>query len=135
MTSQAVTRLKVAHTTPKLPCVTEGLPPTHKEASPSDHHRSKNTAPPPHPSRLFAARKFPRHATLSIRSRVSPADCQEFEERAVESEKSISLAMESFPCDLPPQLNQHMDRSIDEETFKSYLSHWSPLRWQEYELC
>ncbi|OAY38343.1 protein RETICULATA-RELATED 6, chloroplastic [Manihot esculenta] len=51
----------------------------------------------------------------------------------VESEKSISLAMEAFPCDLQQQLNQYMNRSIDGETLKSYLSHWPPQRWQEYE--
>ncbi|KAJ9160401.1 hypothetical protein P3X46_025805 [Hevea brasiliensis] len=53
--------------------------------------------------------------------------------RCVESEKSISLAMEAFPCDLQQQLNQYMNRSIDGETLKSYLSHWPPQRWQEYE--
>ncbi|KAF2296323.1 hypothetical protein GH714_037407 [Hevea brasiliensis] len=53
--------------------------------------------------------------------------------RCVENEKSISLAMEANPCDLQPQLNQYMDRSIDGETFKSYLSYWPPQRWQEYE--
>ncbi|KAJ9175948.1 hypothetical protein P3X46_014447 [Hevea brasiliensis] len=53
--------------------------------------------------------------------------------RCVENEKSISLAMEANPCDLQPQLNQYMDRSIGAETFKSYLSHWPPQRWQEYE--
>ncbi|XP_065871179.1 protein RETICULATA-RELATED 6, chloroplastic [Euphorbia lathyris] len=53
--------------------------------------------------------------------------------RCVESEKSLSLAMEAFPCDLQSQLNQYMDRKIDGESLKSFLSHWRPQRWQEYE--
>ncbi|KDP44686.1 hypothetical protein JCGZ_01186 [Jatropha curcas] len=53
--------------------------------------------------------------------------------RCVESEKIISVAMEAFPCDLQPQLNQYIDGRIDGETLKSCLSNWSPQRWQEYE--
>ncbi|KAK4835892.1 hypothetical protein QYF36_015873 [Acer negundo] len=53
--------------------------------------------------------------------------------RCVESERSISLALEAFPCDLQDQLNQYMDKRIDGETLKSYAVHWPPQRWQEYE--
>uniref|UniRef100_A0A2P2P0N8 Uncharacterized protein MANES_10G007200 n=1 Tax=Rhizophora mucronata TaxID=61149 RepID=A0A2P2P0N8_RHIMU len=53
--------------------------------------------------------------------------------RCVDSDKSISLAMEAFPCNLQEQLNQHADRRIDGETLKSYVSHWPLQRWQEYE--
>lgn len=50
-----------------------------------------------------------------------------------ESDRSISLALEAFPCDLQEQLNQYMDKRIDGETLKSYASHWPPQRWQEYQ--
>ncbi|XP_050250857.1 protein RETICULATA-RELATED 5, chloroplastic-like [Quercus robur] len=50
-----------------------------------------------------------------------------------ESDRSISLALEAFPCDLQDQLNQYMDKRIDGETLKSYASHWPPQRWQEYQ--
>ncbi|KAK3229794.1 hypothetical protein Dsin_001675 [Dipteronia sinensis] len=53
--------------------------------------------------------------------------------RCVKSERSISLALEAFPCDLQDQLNQYMDKRIDGETLKSYAVHWPPERWQEYE--
>ncbi|KAJ8764008.1 hypothetical protein K2173_004883 [Erythroxylum novogranatense] len=53
--------------------------------------------------------------------------------RCVESEKSISLAMEAFPCDLQQQVNQYIDRRIDGEILKSLVSHWPDQRWQEYE--
>ncbi|XP_002520805.2 protein RETICULATA-RELATED 6, chloroplastic isoform X1 [Ricinus communis] len=53
--------------------------------------------------------------------------------RCVENEKSISLAMEMFPCDLQPQVNQFIDGRIDGETLKSYLTHWPVQGWQEYE--
>ncbi|KAK0592629.1 hypothetical protein LWI29_022497 [Acer saccharum] len=53
--------------------------------------------------------------------------------RCVETERSISLALEAFPCDLQDHLNQYMDKRIDEETLKSYAVHWPPQRWQEYE--
>ncbi|XP_030931688.1 protein RETICULATA-RELATED 5, chloroplastic-like [Quercus lobata] len=50
-----------------------------------------------------------------------------------ESDRSISLALEAFPCDLQDQLNQYMDKRIDGETLKSYASHWPPQCWQEYQ--
>ncbi|XP_038721354.1 protein RETICULATA-RELATED 5, chloroplastic-like isoform X1 [Tripterygium wilfordii] len=53
--------------------------------------------------------------------------------RCLENERSISMAMEAFPCDMQEQLNQFMDGRVDGETFKSHLSHWPPQRWQEYE--
>ncbi|MCL7031078.1 hypothetical protein MKW94_003484 [Papaver nudicaule] len=53
--------------------------------------------------------------------------------KCLESERPISLALEAFPLDLQPQLNQYMDKRIDGETLKSYTSHWPPERWQEYE--
>ncbi|CAK7325941.1 unnamed protein product [Dovyalis caffra] len=55
------------------------------------------------------------------------------QKRCVEREKSISLAMEAFPCDLQPLLNRYLDKRIDGETFKGYMIHWPPQRWQEYE--
>ncbi|KAK6932961.1 hem-binding uptake, Tiki superfamily, ChaN [Dillenia turbinata] len=57
--------------------------------------------------------------------------------RCEESERSLSLALEAFPCNLQEQLNQYMDKRIDSETLKSYVLHWVPQRWQEYEplLC
>ncbi|KAI3458482.1 hypothetical protein Pfo_015145 [Paulownia fortunei] len=53
--------------------------------------------------------------------------------RCVEAERPISLALEAFPCNLQEQLNQYMDKRIDGETLKSFVTHWSPQRWQEYE--
>lgn len=53
--------------------------------------------------------------------------------RCVESERTITLALEAFPSDLQDQLNQYTDKRIDGETLKSYASHWPPQRWQEYE--
>ncbi|XP_010516216.1 PREDICTED: protein RETICULATA-RELATED 6, chloroplastic-like [Camelina sativa] len=53
--------------------------------------------------------------------------------RCVESERQISVALEAFPLDLQDQLNQYMDKRMDGETLKSYVTHWPPQRWQEYE--
>ncbi|KAK6929516.1 hem-binding uptake, Tiki superfamily, ChaN [Dillenia turbinata] len=53
--------------------------------------------------------------------------------RCVESERNISLALESFPCNLQEPLNQYIDKRIDGETLKSYVLHWVPQWWQEYE--
>ncbi|KAL9418678.1 hypothetical protein AB3S75_036600 [Citrus x aurantiifolia] len=53
--------------------------------------------------------------------------------RCVESERTITLALEAFPSDLQDQLNQYTDKRIDGETLNSYASHWPPQRWQEYE--
>ncbi|XVF69657.1 hypothetical protein PTKIN_Ptkin11bG0099300 [Pterospermum kingtungense] len=53
--------------------------------------------------------------------------------RCVESERSLSLAIEAFPSDLQNLLNQFMDKRIDGEKLKSYVSHWPAQRWQEYE--
>lgn len=53
--------------------------------------------------------------------------------RCDEREKSISLAMEAFPCDSQSLLDQYLDKSLDGETLKGYMTHWPPQRWQEYE--
>ncbi|KAK4489308.1 hypothetical protein RD792_005112 [Penstemon davidsonii] len=53
--------------------------------------------------------------------------------RCFEAERTISLALESFPCNLQEQLNQYMDERIDGEALKSFVTHWPPQRWQEYE--
>ncbi|KAK6145583.1 hypothetical protein DH2020_022403 [Rehmannia glutinosa] len=53
--------------------------------------------------------------------------------RCVEAERPISLALEAFPCDLQEQLNRFMDKRISGEALKSFVTHWSPQRWQEYE--
>ncbi|CAH8333118.1 unnamed protein product [Eruca vesicaria subsp. sativa] len=53
--------------------------------------------------------------------------------RCLESERQISLALEAFPLDLQEQLNQYMDKRIDGETLKSYVTDWPAQRWQEYE--
>lgn len=50
-----------------------------------------------------------------------------------EREKSISLAMEAFPCDLQRPLNEYLDKRIDGETLKGYMTHWPPQGWQECE--
>lgn len=50
-----------------------------------------------------------------------------------EREKSISLAMEAFPCDLQRLLNEYLDKRIDGETLKGYMTHWPPQGWQECE--
>ncbi|NP_001130529.2 Protein RETICULATA-RELATED 6, chloroplastic-like [Zea mays] len=50
-----------------------------------------------------------------------------------EAGRSISLALEAFPCDLQEQLNRFMDGRIDGNTLRLYTSHWAPERWQEYE--
>lgn len=53
--------------------------------------------------------------------------------RCLEVERSLSLALEAFPCNLQEQLNLYIDKRIDGETLKSFASHWPPQRWQEYE--
>ncbi|KAG5240021.1 protein RETICULATA-RELATED [Salix suchowensis] len=53
--------------------------------------------------------------------------------RCDEREKSISLAMEAFPCDSQSLLDQYLDKSLDGETLKGYMTHWPPQQWQEYE--
>ncbi|KAF3522642.1 hypothetical protein F2Q69_00049148 [Brassica cretica] len=53
--------------------------------------------------------------------------------RCLESERQISVALEAFPLDLQEQLNQYMDKRIDGETLKSYVTDWPAQRWQEYE--
>lgn len=53
--------------------------------------------------------------------------------RCLEQQRSISVALEAFPCDLQEQLNQFMDGRIDSKSLRSYTSHWPPERWQEYE--
>ncbi|KAK4436470.1 protein RETICULATA-RELATED 6, chloroplastic [Sesamum alatum] len=53
--------------------------------------------------------------------------------RCVEAERPIALALEAFPCDLQEQLNLFMDKRIDGEALKSFVAHWPPQRWQEYE--
>ncbi|KAL9230231.1 hypothetical protein vseg_005611 [Gypsophila vaccaria] len=53
--------------------------------------------------------------------------------RCLESERSVSVALEAFPCDLQEQLNQFMDGRIDGPTLRTYTSHWPPERWQEFE--
>ncbi|XP_074287160.1 protein RETICULATA-RELATED 5, chloroplastic-like [Silene latifolia] len=53
--------------------------------------------------------------------------------RCLDNQRSISLALEAFPCDMQEQLNQFIDGRIDGVTLKSYTSHWPPERWQEYE--
>ncbi|GLT89244.1 hypothetical protein SLE2022_072340 [Rubroshorea leprosula] len=58
---------------------------------------------------------------------------QNLKKRCVESERELALAMEAFPCDLQEQLNQYMDQRIGEETLKSFVSHWPPQSWQEYQ--
>lgn len=53
--------------------------------------------------------------------------------RCVDSDKSLSLALEAFPYELQEQLDQFMDRRIDGDTLRKYTTHWPPERWQEYE--
>ncbi|OAY62565.1 Protein RETICULATA-RELATED 5, chloroplastic [Ananas comosus] len=51
----------------------------------------------------------------------------------LEQQRSISLALEAFPCNLQEQLDLFMDRRIDGASLRSYASHWPPQHWQEYE--
>ncbi|KAK8345370.1 hypothetical protein V6Z12_A07G143600 [Gossypium hirsutum] len=53
--------------------------------------------------------------------------------RCVENQRPLALALEAFPSDLQNQLDQFMAKRIDGEGLKSYVSHWSAQRWQEYE--
>ncbi|KAI3470932.1 hypothetical protein Pfo_027595 [Paulownia fortunei] len=53
--------------------------------------------------------------------------------RCVEAERPMSLALEAFPSDLQEQLNRYMDKRINGEALKSFVTHWPPQRWQEYE--
>ncbi|CAH8265433.1 unnamed protein product [Arabidopsis lyrata] len=53
--------------------------------------------------------------------------------RCIESDRQLSLALEAFPLDLQEQLNQYMDKRMDGDVLKSYVSHWPVQRWQEYE--
>ncbi|KAF3779532.1 RETICULATA-RELATED 5 protein [Nymphaea thermarum] len=53
--------------------------------------------------------------------------------KCFEQQRSISLALEAFPCDLQEQLNDYMSKRIDGESLRSYVSHWPPGRWLEYE--
>ncbi|XP_027110701.2 protein RETICULATA-RELATED 5, chloroplastic-like isoform X1 [Coffea arabica] len=53
--------------------------------------------------------------------------------RCDEAERRISLALDAFPSNLQALLNEYLDKKIDGETLKSFLRHWPPERWQEYE--
>ncbi|KAL8161044.1 hypothetical protein V2J09_012533 [Rumex salicifolius] len=53
--------------------------------------------------------------------------------KCVESERPLSVALEGFPSDLQEQVNKYMDKRIDADTLKSFMTHWPPERWQEYE--
>nr|XP_043632429.1 protein RETICULATA-RELATED 5, chloroplastic-like [Erigeron canadensis] len=53
--------------------------------------------------------------------------------RCVEANRAVTMALEAFPADLQPQLDQYIDKRIDGETLKLFVSHWPPQRWQEYE--
>ncbi|KAK1355079.1 protein RETICULATA-RELATED 5, chloroplastic [Heracleum sosnowskyi] len=53
--------------------------------------------------------------------------------KCFEAERSISLALEAFPCDLQEQLDKFVDGRITGETLKTFVPHWPPQRWQEYE--
>uniref|UniRef100_J3L5E7 Haem-binding uptake Tiki superfamily ChaN domain-containing protein n=1 Tax=Oryza brachyantha TaxID=4533 RepID=J3L5E7_ORYBR len=53
--------------------------------------------------------------------------------RCAEAGRSISLALEAFPCNLQEQLDRFMDGRIDGNNLKLCTSHWAPERWQEYE--
>ncbi|KAK4433382.1 protein RETICULATA-RELATED 6, chloroplastic [Sesamum alatum] len=53
--------------------------------------------------------------------------------RCVEAERPISLALDAFPCGLQEQLNKYMEKRIDADSLKSFVTHWPPERWQEYE--
>ncbi|XP_073305334.1 protein RETICULATA-RELATED 6, chloroplastic-like [Primulina huaijiensis] len=54
--------------------------------------------------------------------------------RCVEAGRRLSLALEAFPSNLQEQLDQFVDKRIDEETLKSFVTDWPCQRWQEYEL-
>lgn len=53
--------------------------------------------------------------------------------RCAENDKPFSLAMEAFPSDVQQQLDQFLDKKIDGEALKSYVTHWPAQLWQEYE--
>lgn len=53
--------------------------------------------------------------------------------RCLESDKSISVAMEAFPSNLQEEVNQFIDKRTDGEELKSLMKHWPPQQWQEYE--
>ncbi|WOG94104.1 hypothetical protein DCAR_0313396 [Daucus carota subsp. sativus] len=53
--------------------------------------------------------------------------------KCLEAERSISLALEAFPCNLQEQLDKFVVGRITGETLKSFVPHWPPQRWQEYE--
>ncbi|CAL9765312.1 unnamed protein product [Musa acuminata subsp. burmannicoides] len=53
--------------------------------------------------------------------------------RCLEQQRTVSLALEAFPIDLQQQIDQFMDERIDGGSLRSYISHWPPERWQEYE--
>ncbi|XP_023732058.2 protein RETICULATA-RELATED 5, chloroplastic [Lactuca sativa] len=53
--------------------------------------------------------------------------------KCAEANRQITLALEAFPADLQQQLDQFIDKRIDAETLKPFVSNWPPQRWQEYE--
>ncbi|KAD5962124.1 hypothetical protein R6Q59_014344 [Mikania micrantha] len=53
--------------------------------------------------------------------------------RCAEANRQITLALEAFTADLQEQLNQFIDKRIDGETLKLFVSHWPSQRWLEYE--
>ncbi|KAM0013293.1 putative hem-binding uptake, Tiki superfamily, ChaN [Helianthus debilis subsp. tardiflorus] len=53
--------------------------------------------------------------------------------RCAEANRRITLALEAFPADLQEQLNQFIDKRIDGEALKPFVSYWPAQRWQEYE--
>ncbi|KAL0402960.1 UNVERIFIED_CONTAM: protein RETICULATA-RELATED 6, chloroplastic [Sesamum radiatum] len=52
--------------------------------------------------------------------------------RCVEAQRPISLALEAFLI-YRHSFNLFTDKRIDGEALKSFVTHWPPQRWQEYE--
>eukprot|EP01018_Ginkgo_biloba_P004831 Gb_17058 [translate_table: standard] len=59
---------------------------------------------------------------------------QNLRDNCFEQQRPISLALQAFPCNLQPQLNQYMSKRINDNDLKSFVSHWPAQRWQEYKL-
>jgi uncharacterized iron-regulated protein len=57
---------------------------------------------------------------------------QNLRDKCFEQQRPISLALQAFPSNLQPQLDQYMSSRINDNDLKSFVSHWPAQRWKEY---
>lgn len=57
---------------------------------------------------------------------------QNLRDKCYEQKRPISLALQAFPSNLQPQIDQYMSTRINDGELKSFVSHWPAQRWKEY---